>query len=210
MEVGLERSARAGRIDLVAPPTVNKVQFLPQFPDPAVECVEQAAILQIHQPRTKVLQPKHPRSHGQRLRVLRPPGPRQTSGDSLRQRIGFRPLPIRQIKTIREGHQIIKTQRSSYGGESRPPGLQTLEKRSPGIPYTVGREVGPERMDRHEVQRKLRIGIEQNSPHRLFQLQGSSGIRTAEKAATIVIIGEEIIPDEWRTAQDLGQPSERV
>ena len=65
-------------------------------------------------------------------------------------------------------------------------------------------------MDRHEVQRKLRIGIEQNSPHRLFQLQGSSGIRTAEKAATIVIIGEEIVPDEWRTAQDLGQPSERV
>ena len=65
-------------------------------------------------------------------------------------------------------------------------------------------------MDRHEVQRKLRIGIEQNSPHRLFQLQRSSGIRTAEKAATIVIIGEEIIPDEWRTAQDLGQPSERV
>ena len=65
-------------------------------------------------------------------------------------------------------------------------------------------------MDRHEVERKLRIGIEQNSPHRLFQLQGSSGIRTAEKAATIVIIGEEIVPDEWRTAQDLGQPSDGV
>ena len=127
----------------------------------------------------------------------------------MRQRIGFRPLLIRQIETIREGHQIIETQRSSHGGESRPPGLQTLQKRRPGIPYTVGREVGPERMDRHEVQRKFRIGIEQDSPHRLLQLQGSSGVRTTEKAATIVIVGEEIVPNQRRTTQNLSQPSDR-
>ena len=64
-------------------------------------------------------------------------------------------------------------------------------------------------MDRHEVQRKLRIGIEQDSPHRLLQLQGSSGVRTTEKPATIIIVGEEIVPDERRTPQDLSQPSDR-
>ena len=194
----------------MAPPTVDQVQLLPQFPDPPVKCVEKSSILQIHQPCAEILQTQHPRSNRQGLRIHRRAGRRQATGDSQRQRIRFRPLLIRQIKTIREGHQIIETQRSSHGCESRPPGLQTLQKRCPGIPSSVGREVRPERMDRHEVQRKLRVRIEQNSPHRLLQLQRSSGVRTAEKPATIVVVGEEIVPNQRRTPQDLGQPSDRV
>ena len=72
------------------------------------------------------------------------------------------------------------------------------------MPWTFAVDEVGKRYDGEIVQREFAIGIHQDAGDFVEEFARTAGVRADEEAASVVIVGVEIVPDDWFSPEKRG------
>ena len=187
--------------------SIEQIELLAELPDPAAERVKQRAIAQLGHARAEVTQARWPgaRNGGglvaplrrmtreetaRRLdRAQRPRGPLRAAGSSNHRR-GSGPRASPRRADGREGTAAIP---------ASPRGRPRARPRFPGTGRTRPA------CEAARIQWQLAVRIAEQPAHLASQFQRPAGVRAAEEAPAVVVVGVKVVPDDRLAAKHVAQ-----